>query len=106
MLARLARAVGAQAVAAALGLVLGVEAEVDQGVVGKRGGHQDVAAVTSIAAGGPAAGDELLAPEGHAAVATVAGLDANSGFIDEHWFHFQCKGCTGFPSTKRDCRFA
>ena len=71
--------------AAALGLVLGVEAEVDQGVVGERGGHEDVAAVAAVAAGGTAAGDELFAPEGHAAIAAVAGLDANSGFIDEHF---------------------
>ena len=30
-------------------------------------------------------GDELLAAEGHAAVATVARLDANSCFIDKHF---------------------
>jgi hypothetical protein len=48
--------------------------------------------VTSIAAGGTAPGDELLAPEGHAAIAAVTGLDANSGFIDKHFFIFQCKG--------------
>jgi hypothetical protein len=48
--------VGAQAVAAALGLPLRVEAEVDQGVVGERAGHEDVAAVAAVAAGGAAAG--------------------------------------------------
>ena len=38
----------------------------------------------AIAAGGPTARHKLLAAEGHAAVAAVAGLDSNFGFIDEH----------------------
>ena len=76
--------VGAEAVAAALGLPLGVEAEVDEGVVGERGAHEDVAAVAAVAAGGTAAGDEFFAAEGHAAVAAVAGLDSDLGFVDEH----------------------
>jgi hypothetical protein len=46
--------------------------------------HEDVAAAAAVAAGGTAAGDELFAAEGHAAVAAVAGFDANFGFIDEH----------------------
>ena len=46
--------------------------------------HEDVAAVAAVAAGGAAAGDEFFAAEGHAAVAAVAGLDADSCFIDEH----------------------
>ena len=33
---------------------------------------------------GPAAGHKLLAPEGHAAVAAVAGLYSNFCFVDEH----------------------
>ncbi len=33
---------------------------------------------------GPPAGHEFLAPEGHAAVAAVAGLDPDFGFINEH----------------------
>ena len=78
--------VGAEAVAAALGLMLRVEAEVDERVVGERGGHEDVAAVAAVAAGGSAAGNEFFPPEGHAAVAAVAGLDANFGFIDKHCF--------------------
>ena len=79
-----AGAVGAHAVLAALGLVLGVVAEVDQGVVALGADHDDVAAAAAVAAGGTAAGHELLAPEGHAAVAAVAGFDANFCFIDEH----------------------
>ena len=82
--AGLAGAVGAEAVAAALGLVLGVEAEVDEGVVAEGGGHEDVAAVAAVAAGGAALGDKLFAAEGHAAVAAVAGLDPDSCFINKH----------------------
>ena len=47
VLARDAGTVGAEAVASALRFVLGVEAEVDEGVVAERGFHQDVAAVAS-----------------------------------------------------------
>ncbi len=79
-----AGAVGAHAVFAALRLVLGVVAEVDEGVVALRAGHDDVAAAAAVAAGGTAAGHELLAAEGHAAIAAVAGFYANFGFINEH----------------------
>ena len=86
VLAGVAGHVGAHAVLAALGLPFGVEAEVDEGVVHAGGAHEDVAAVAAVAAGGTAAGDEFFAAEGHAAVAAVAGLDADSCFIDEHAF--------------------
>ncbi len=69
---------------AALALVLGVVAEVNKGVVALGGDHDDVAATASVAAGRTAAGNELFPAEGHAAVAAVAGFDANSCFIDEH----------------------
>ena len=72
-----AGAIGAHAVFAALALVLGVVAEVNKGVVALGGDHDDVAGRT-------AAGNELFPAEGHAAVAAVAGFDANSCFIDEH----------------------
>jgi hypothetical protein len=52
--------------------------------VGEGGAHEDVTAVASVAAGGASAGDEFFAPEGHAAIAAVAGLDPDSCFIDEH----------------------
>jgi hypothetical protein len=77
---------------AAFGLVLGVEAEVDEGVVAERRGHEDVAAVAAVAAGGATAGDELFAPEGHAAIAAVAGLDSDSCFINKHWSIFSVLG--------------
>jgi hypothetical protein len=64
--------------------VLGVEAEVNEGVVAEGGGHEDVAAVASVASGRAALGDKFFAAEGHAAVATVAGLDPDSCFINKH----------------------
>ncbi len=78
-------AVGSHAVLAALRLVLGVIAEVDQGIVTLRGDHDDVAATAAVAAGRSAAGNEFFAPEGHAAIAAVAGLDAYLCLIDEHY---------------------
>jgi hypothetical protein len=84
VLAGLAGAVGAEAVASALGFVLGVEAEVDEGVVAEGGGHEDVAAVTAIAAGGASLGNKFFAAEGHAAVAAVSGFDPDSCFINKH----------------------
>ena len=83
-LALAAGLVGAFAVTAALGLVFGIEAEVHQRVVALAGFHDDVAAVPAVAARGPAARHEFLATEGHAAVAAVAGLDSNFGFVNEH----------------------
>ena len=69
---------------AALRLVLRVIAEVNQSVVPLRRLHDDVAAAPSIATRWTAAGHELLAPEGHAAVSAVAGLHPDFGFINEH----------------------
>src|SRR5271157_5112296 len=48
------------------------------------GFHDDVAAVAAVPAGRTAARHELLAPEGHAAVAAIACLDPDSGFVNEH----------------------
>ena len=76
--------VGTFAVASALRLVLGIEAEVDKGVVALAGFHDDVAAAAAVAARGPAARYELLAAEGEASVAAVASLYADIGFVDEH----------------------
>ena len=80
----LAGAVRSHAVLAALRFVLGVEAEMNQRVVALAGFHQDVAAASAVAARRAAARHELLAAEGHAAVAAVAGFDANFDFVDEH----------------------
>ena len=63
----------------------------------ERGGHEDVAAVAAVAAGGAALGDELFAAEGHAAVAAVAGLDSDSCFVDKHC-SIQCNGKRDEPN--------
>src|SRR5579859_4365167 len=91
-LALRAGAVGAEAVAATLCFVFRIETEVDEGIVAQRGGHENVAAVAAIAARRPALGDELLAAEGHTAVAAVASPDTNSCFINKHR-NLQCKCC-------------
>jgi len=69
---------------AALRLVLRVIAQVEEGVVVEGRHDNDVAAAAAIAAGRAALGDELLAPEGQAAVAAVAGLHVDFYLIDEH----------------------
>ena len=74
----------ALAVTAALGLVLGVEAELEQGVLVDGGDQHDVAAAAAIAAARPAARDEFLTAEGQASVAAVARFYQNSRFVDEH----------------------
>jgi hypothetical protein len=47
------------------------------------GNHGDVAAVSAVAAAGAAARDELLPPEGEAAVTAIARLDGDDYFIYE-----------------------
>ena len=84
VLALAAGLVGAFAVTSALGLVFGIEAEVNQRVVALAGFHDDVAAMTAVAAGRSSARHELLAAKGHAAIAAVAGFDSNFCFINEH----------------------
>ena len=79
-----ARAVAAFAVPAALGLVFGIEAEMEQRVVVLARDHDDVAAAAAVAAARAAARDELLPPEREAAVAAVAGFHGNSDFVDKH----------------------
>jgi hypothetical protein len=55
-----------------------------QGVVALRRLHDDVPAAAAVTARRTAAGDELLTPESHAAIAAVAGLHSNSYFINKH----------------------
>src|SRR3954447_13399386 len=72
------------AMTAALRFVFGVEAKMDQRVVPLAGFHDDVAALAAITAGGPSTRNKLLPPKSKTAVAAVAGLYANCGFINEH----------------------
>src|SRR5579883_3384165 len=76
--------VAAFAVAAALGGVLGIEAEMQEGIAVDGSDHGDVAAATAIAAARAATGDVLLPAKGQTAVAAIPGLDGNSCFVDEH----------------------
>ena len=76
--------VGALPVTPALGLVFGVEAEVDESVVALARFHYHVATMTAVATRRTSARYELLAPEGHAAIAAVASFHSNSCFVNEH----------------------
>ena len=76
--------IAALAVTAALGFMLGVEAEVQQRILVLVGDQVDVAAAAAIAAARPSARDELLPPERQAAIAAVARLHVDSDFVDEH----------------------
>ena len=69
---------------AALRFVFWVEAKMDERVVPLAGFHDDVAALAAIAARGPSTRNKLLPPKSKTAVAAVAGLYANCGFINEH----------------------
>ena len=78
--------------ASALGLVLGVEAEVNQGVVPFARLHDDVAATATIAARGAAARNKFFPPEGDTAIAAIPRLHPNFCLIDEHCVLLQCSG--------------
>ncbi len=49
--------------------------------------------MAAVAAGWASLGNELFPAEGHAAVPAVAGLDADSCFINEHFPIFSVLGC-------------
>ena len=78
-----ARLVAALAVTAALGLVFGIETEMEQRVVVLARDHHHVTAAPAVAAARTAARDKLLAPERKTAVAAVAGFDGNDDFVYE-----------------------
>jgi hypothetical protein len=64
--------------------VFRIEAEMHQRIVPFAGFEDDVAAAAAVTAARPPARDEFLAPEGQAAVATIASLYVNAGFVNEH----------------------
>ncbi len=72
------------AVTSALCLVFRIETEMHQRIVALARFHPDIAAPAAIATRRPAARNELLPPERHAAVPAVASLNSNFGFINEH----------------------
>src|SRR5262249_30662892 len=75
----------AHPVLAALGGERALVAKGAGGVQASGGDEPDTAAVAAVAAAGPAERNEFLAPEADAAVAAVAGVDGDFGFVDE--FH-------------------
>ena len=78
-----AGALAAHAVPAVLRPEVALVAVVDQGVEAFDRLDDDVAAVAAVAAVRAAELDELLAPEGQAAVAAVAALHEDLGLVDE-----------------------
>ena len=77
-------AIAAFAVTPALARVLRIKPEMKQRVVVLARHQHDVTAASAVTAAGTAARDILLAPEGHAAVAAVAGFDGNINFVYKH----------------------
>ena len=73
----------AHAVLAALGAKLALVAKIDQGVQAFVGDQPDAAAGRAITPIRTAKWNEFLAAKADAAIAAIAGLDANTGFIDE-----------------------
>ena len=69
---------------AALGVELGVEAEIDKGVLDRRRHEVHGAAVASVSTVGAAARHVLLPAEAQTAAAAVAGVHTDIHFIDEH----------------------
>jgi hypothetical protein len=84
MFAVAARAVAAFTVPPALGLVLGVKPEMQQGVVVPVRDQDDVAAAPAVATAGSALGDVFLPAERETAIAAIAGFDSNYDFVDKH----------------------
>src|SRR5689334_20608988 len=76
-----ARLIAALAMASALGLVLGIEAKVEQRVVVLSSDHHHVAAASAVTAAGSAARHEFFAPERKTPVAAVSSFDGNDDFV-------------------------
>src|SRR6185312_15053208 len=77
-------------------------AEIDQGVEAFVGDQPHRTAETAVAAVGTTERDELLAAEADAAVAAIAGLDFDIGFVDE----FHDRGSALYVRRKQDSRTA
>src|SRR5580704_4372252 len=77
-------AVRTLAVTSALRLVLRIESEVNQSVVALARFHNDVPAITTIAAGWPTPRNILLPPESQTAISAIPSLHPNCGFINKH----------------------
>src|SRR5579862_7836076 len=80
-LAFMAGAVAALAMTAALGFVLGIEAEMEQRILVRSRDQVNVAAASAVAAAGTAVRYVLLAAKGKTAVAAVSSLYVDPDFI-------------------------
>ena len=76
--------IGAFAVAAAIGFEFAIVAVAEQRIVVRIRFQVNAAAVAAVAARRPAARHKFLAAERNAAVAAVAGLNVDFGFVNEH----------------------
>src|SRR5208282_1012235 len=88
----------------ALGLVFWIETEMHERVVALARLHDDVSALAAVAARRTAARNELLPPEGHAAISAVAGLYLNFCLIDKHVFDRNCAANKKASSRRRGFR--
>src|SRR5260370_12200938 len=77
-------AIAAFAMPASLGLVLGIEAEVQQSVLVWTCDQENIAAAAAIAAAGSAARDKFFAAKSQAAVAAIACFDVDTAFVADH----------------------
>jgi hypothetical protein len=66
--------------------------------------HDDVAAATTIAAGGSPSGHEFFPAKGHASVASIAGFYFDLCFIDKHFFLVISRGLAPLARAQRNFR--
>src|SRR6185436_54435 len=90
--------IAAFAMAAALGFVFRIKAEMQKCIVVLAGDHHHVAATAAIAATRPAARDELLASERKTPVTAISGFDGDDYFIDKHLIGNAAVGRSGRES--------
>ena len=64
--------------------MLGVEAEMQEGVVVRIGDHHDVATASPIPTTGPATRNVFFATECEAAIAAISGFNSDFYFVYEH----------------------
>ena len=84
VVSRMARAVRAFAVTAAIGAKFAIEAVAQERVFVNGRLQHDASARAAIAAGRPAVRHIFFAPERNAAVPAVAGLHVDFGFVNKH----------------------
>ena len=86
-----------RAVAATLGFIVGIEAEVDERVAVRVGDEEHGTARATVTAIRSALRDELLTTEAEGPPASVACFDVDVDFVDEHLLSYS----TGWTEIKR-----